>query len=50
MERENFSVESDELLTRQVDDFLFATPHHAHAQRFLDTVLTGDVIAHQQYR
>ena len=41
MEREHMTCGSDELLMRQVDDFLFVTPHHARARSFLQLVLKG---------
>ena len=41
MEAEELVVKGDELLMRQVDDFLFVTPHLENARLFLGKLQQG---------
>ena len=41
MECDHLTVLKDELLMRQVDDFLFVTPYKDNAKLFLEKMLTG---------
>ncbi|KAK2147879.1 hypothetical protein LSH36_531g00022 [Paralvinella palmiformis] len=41
MERDHLRVLGDELLMRQVDDFVFVTPYEENARRFLEAMTKG---------